>query len=54
MAAGMALSVCADEALDSWLAEYDEHSLHAALGVKPPRQFERDHPPSPNTGFVAA
>lgn len=41
-------------ALDRWIADYNEHYLHAALGYKPPRQFEREYHASHNPPFVAA
>jgi len=28
-------------ALDVWIADYNAHDLHSALGYTPPRQFER-------------
>jgi Integrase core domain len=39
-------------ALERWIADYNEHCLHSALGYKPPRQFEQEYhashnPPSP-------
>ena len=40
--------------LESWIAGYNEHDLHSALGDKPPRQFERESHRSHSTPFVAA
>jgi putative transposase len=41
-------------ALDLWIATYNEHYLHSALGYKTPRQFARDHYISPSSPFLAA
>jgi transposase InsO family protein len=41
-------------ALERWIADYNEHYLHSALGYKPPRQFEREYHASHNPPFVAA
>ena len=41
-------------ALGRWIDEYHEHSLHSALGDKPPRQFERDYYLSHGTQLPAA
>ena len=41
-------------ALDAWIADYNEHYLHSALGYKPPRQFEREYHASHGTQFTAA
>jgi putative transposase len=41
-------------ALEAWIAYYNEHYLHSALGYKPPRQFERAYYLSHGTQFVAA
>jgi transposase InsO family protein len=42
------------KALTGWIADYNEHYLHSALGYKPPRQFERDYDSSHSAPFVAA
>ena len=41
-------------ALESGMAPYHEHSLHSALGYKPPRPFEREYDTSHGTHFTAA
>jgi putative transposase len=41
-------------ALEVWIAEYNEHYLHSALGYQSPRQFERSYFLSHGTPFVAA
>jgi putative transposase len=41
-------------ALGSWIAGYNEHYLHSALGYKSPRPFEREYHRSHSTPFVAA
>lgn len=41
-------------ALEAWIADYNEHYLHSALGYKPPRQFEREYYASHGTQFTAA
>jgi putative transposase len=41
-------------ALDAWIADYNEHYLHFALGYKSPRQFEREYYASHGTQFTAA
>jgi putative transposase len=41
-------------ALDSWIASYNEHYLHSALGYKTPRQFKREYQTSHSTPYVAA
>ena len=40
--------------LKTWLDDDHEHSLHSALGYKPPRQFERDYHLSHGTQLPAA
>jgi putative transposase len=42
------------KALDKWIHDYNTQYLHAALGYKTPRQFERDYYISHSTPFVAA
>jgi putative transposase len=42
------------KAREVWIADYNEHYLHSALGYKPPRQFERDDHNSHSSPFVAA
>jgi putative transposase len=42
------------KALAAWIADYNEHYLHSALGYKPPRQFERDYHRSHGTQLPAA
>jgi putative transposase len=41
-------------ALETGIADDNEHYLHSALGYKPPRQFEREYHLSHGTPFVAA
>jgi putative transposase len=41
-------------ALELWIADYNEHYLHSALGYKTPRQCEREYHSSHSTPFVAA
>jgi putative transposase len=41
-------------ALKDWLAHYNEHYLHSALGYRSPRQFERDSLNHHSPPFVAA
>jgi transposase len=41
-------------AFESWMAYYNNHYLHSALGDKTPRQFELDYQHSHGTPFVAA
>ena len=41
-------------ALAVWMADDTEPSLHAALGYKPPRQFERDYHTCHSTPFAVA
>jgi putative transposase len=41
-------------ALESWIAGYNEHYLHSALGYKSPRQFEREYHRRHSPPFVAA
>ena len=41
-------------ALESWIAGYNEHYLHSALGYKSPRQFEREYHSRHSPPFVAA
>jgi putative transposase len=41
-------------ALKDWLAQYNEHYLHAALGYQSPRQFERNYFNRHSPPFVAA
>ena len=41
-------------ALAVWIADYNEHYLHSALGYKPPKQFARDYYTRRSTPFVAA
>jgi hypothetical protein len=41
-------------ALENWITDYNEHDLHAALGYKPSRHFERAYYTSHSTPFVAA
>jgi putative transposase len=41
-------------AFESWIAYYNNHYLHSALGYKTPRQFELDYQHSHCTPFVAA
>lgn len=41
-------------ALKDWLAQYNEHDLHSALGYQPPRQFERHDFNRHSPPFVAA
>ncbi len=42
------------KALNTWLAHYNEHYLHSALGYQSPRQFERDYRTRHSPPFVAA
>jgi putative transposase len=42
------------KALEAWIADYNEHYLHSALGYKPPRQFEREYHISHGTQLPAA
>jgi len=42
------------KALEAWIADYNEHYLHSALGYKPPRQFEREYHFSHGTQLPAA
>jgi putative transposase len=41
-------------ALERWIADDNEHDLHAALGYQPPRPFEQEDHASHNPPFVAA
>jgi transposase InsO family protein len=41
-------------ALEAWIADYNEHYLHSALGYKPPRQFEREYHTRHSTQFAVA
>jgi putative transposase len=41
-------------ALEAWIADYNEHYLHSALGYKPPRQFEREYHTCHSTQFAVA
>jgi putative transposase len=41
-------------ALEGWMADDHEHSLHSALGDNTPEQFERDDHSSHSPPFVAA
>jgi putative transposase len=41
-------------ALEVWIADYNEHDLHSALGYKPPRQFEREYHTCHSTQFAVA
>jgi putative transposase len=41
-------------ALERWIVQYNEYYLHAALGDKPPRQFEREYYLSHGPQFTAA
>jgi putative transposase len=41
-------------ALEGWIADYNEHYLHSALGYQSPRQFERHYHLSHGTQFAAA
>jgi transposase InsO family protein len=41
-------------ALEAWIADYNAHYLHSALGYQPPRQFERAYHRSHGSPFVAA
>jgi len=41
-------------ALGAWVTTYNEHYLHATLGYKSPRQFERDDYTSPSPPVLAA
>ena len=41
-------------ALEGWIADYNAHYLHSALGSKTPEQFERDYHNSHSSPFVAA
>jgi putative transposase len=41
-------------ALDVWIADYNAHYLHSALGYQSPRQFEQHYHLSHGTPFVAA
>jgi transposase InsO family protein len=41
-------------ALKHWLAQYNEHYLHSALGYQSPRAFERDYLNRHSSPFVAA
>jgi putative transposase len=41
-------------ALDSWIANYNEHYLHSSLGYQSPKQFERHDHLSHGTPFLAA
>jgi putative transposase len=40
--------------LENWIAGYNAHYLHSALGDKSPRPFEREYHSSHSTPFVAA
>jgi putative transposase len=40
--------------LEGWMAHYNEHYRHSALGYKPPAQFERDYYRSHGPPFLAA
>jgi putative transposase len=42
------------KALEHWIADYNEHYLHSALGYRCPRQFERDYYNRHSPPFVAA
>jgi putative transposase len=42
------------QALEAWVADDNEHSLHAPLGYKPPAPFEREYSRSPGPPFLAA
>jgi putative transposase len=42
------------QALEAWVADYNEHYLHSTLGYKPPAQFERDYYRSHGPPFLAA
>jgi transposase InsO family protein len=42
------------ESLERWIADYNEHYLHSALGYKTPRQFERDYHCGRSTQFARA
>jgi putative transposase len=42
------------KALEVWIAGYNEHYLHSALGYQSPRQFERHYYLTHGTPFVAA
>lgn len=42
------------KALEVWIADYNDHYLHSALGYQSPGQFERDYYLSHETPFVAA
>lgn len=39
---------------EAWIAHYNDHYLHSALGYKSPRQFEQEHQNRHITPFVAA
>jgi hypothetical protein len=41
-------------ALDRWMATYNAHYLHSALGYKTPTQCERGHDLSPSPPVLAA
>jgi transposase InsO family protein len=41
-------------AIEDWLAHYNEHYLHSALGYQSPRQFEREYFNRHRPPFVAA
>ena len=41
-------------ALERWIADYNEHYLHSALGYKSPRQVEREYLTSHSTQFAVA
>jgi transposase InsO family protein len=41
-------------ALGTWIAHYNAHDLHSALGYKPPREFEREYYVSHGTQLPAA
>jgi putative transposase len=42
------------QALEGWVADYNEHYLHSALGYIPPAQFERDYYRRHGPPFLAA
>jgi transposase InsO family protein len=42
------------QALEAWVADYNEDYLHSTLGYKPPAQFERDYYRSHGPPFLAA
>jgi putative transposase len=42
------------QALEGWVADYNEYYLHSALGYKPPAQFEWDYDNGHGPPFLAA